>query len=105
MSMMAVDNMDDVSDAGCQSETNQVIIVSYPQYCRYRAMMKRLDLPNGGMESHAHLELAVVRAVGGLSSSLAVVDCGRRFHVMFCRSAVSHPEVETHEFRRDYLGM
>jgi len=70
-------------------------------------MCKRLSLSQGQAQSStllASLELAIVKAVGGVSTALTLTDSGRQFQVMFCRSAVSHPDIESHHFRRDSLG-
>ena len=71
-----------------------MIIVSYPQYCRYRTIMKRLE-----KVTDKWLKNAIVLAIGGFS----VDKPGSR--VLFCRNTCDIQELEEHEYRMDSLGI
>ncbi|CAG5121491.1 unnamed protein product, partial [Candidula unifasciata] len=84
-------NMDSVCDSACSGAAN-VLVLTYPKYCRYRAMQKRLE----GAENHwAHL--AVVAAIGGLSGN------GSGCRIMFCRETFSQVEYEELSMRMDHM--
>ncbi|XP_018331951.1 AT-rich interactive domain-containing protein 5B, partial [Agrilus planipennis] len=70
-----------------------VVILSYPQYCRYRAMMKRLD----GVEQE-FLNNLRVKVLGGFASSK------RNTRVLFCRDTFDYPELEGHELLCNHLA-
>ena len=73
--------------------TSQVVIVNYPQYCRYRAVLKRLD----GCKDH-WLRSVLVGALGGITT------VGEKTRVLFCRDSFEHPIIQEHELRQDHLG-
>ena len=81
--------------------SSSVIILSYAQYCRYRAVQRRLEtVPgNSGCDAGARLNDTVLQAIGRPSASVGAVA-----RVMFCRSTFSHPDLDEHEFRRDLLS-
>lgn len=70
-----------------------VLILSYPKYCRYRAMMKRLE----NVEND-HLKLKIINALGGF----AVVS--RNTRILFCRDTFDYPELEGHELLCNHLA-
>ena len=81
--------------------SSSVVVLSYPQYCRYRAARRRLETaPSGGGRDAPRRDRlisdAVLRAVGMHGPAPAS-------RVMFCRSTFVHPDVDHHEFRRDLL--
>jgi len=87
-----------------RSSSWSVVILSYPQYCRYRAVQRRLEMlpastAGGGMVAQSRLTDTILRAIGRPSS---VANVAR---VMFCRATFCHPELDEHEFRRDLLSM
>ncbi|CAL1538842.1 unnamed protein product [Lymnaea stagnalis] len=67
-------------------------ILSYPKYCRYRAMRKRLE----GCENQ-WLHLAIVVAIGGFSGRAP--GC----RVMFCRETFEQSELDTWDLRMDHM--
>lgn len=70
-----------------------VVILSYPQYCRYRCILRRLEsCPNQWLKN------AVISAIGGFTVQ------NPRARVMFCRNTMDHPLLEDHSFRLDHLG-
>ncbi|XP_025096634.1 uncharacterized protein LOC112565410 isoform X2 [Pomacea canaliculata] len=70
-----------------------VIVMSYPQYCRYRAVLKRLETV-----TDKWLKNALVMAVGGFA-------CQKRgVRVMFCREVCDYPELDDLDFRMDHLA-
>lgn len=70
-----------------------VIILSFPKYCRYRAMMKRLE----GVEN-VYLKYKIVNALGGFY----VLHPNTR--VLFCRDTFDYPELEGHELLCNHLA-
>ncbi|KAK9878978.1 hypothetical protein WA026_003797 [Henosepilachna vigintioctopunctata] len=70
-----------------------IVILSYPRYCRYRAMMKRLE----GVENE-YLKYNIVKALGGFSFKF------KNTRVMFCRDTFEYPELEGHELLCNHLA-
>ncbi|CAH0559488.1 unnamed protein product, partial [Brassicogethes aeneus] len=70
-----------------------VIILSYPKYARYRAMMKRLE----SVEDD-YLKMKLVVALGGFSA------ISRDTRVLFCRDTFDYPELEGHELLCNHLA-
>lgn len=71
-----------------------VAVMSYPRYCRYRAIQKRLE----GCEDE-WLHLAAVIAIGGFSGKLP--GC----RVMFCRDTFYQAEIDDLDIRMDHMCM
>lgn len=70
-----------------------VIILSYPRYCRYRAMMKRLE----GVENE-YLRHKMVAALGGFTVT------SKNTRVLFCRDTFDYPDLEGHELLCNHLA-
>ncbi|KAJ8921969.1 hypothetical protein NQ315_008606, partial [Exocentrus adspersus] len=70
-----------------------VIILSFPKYCRYRAMMKRLE----GVEN-LYLKYKIVNALGGFYVSHP------NTRVLFCKDTFDYPELEGHELLCNHLA-
>jgi len=85
-----------VTKNGRRSSSSSVVILSYSQYCRYRAVQRRLETvpASGGCD----LNDTILQAIGRPASVDAVA------RVMFCRSTFCHPDLDEHEFRRDLLS-
>lgn len=79
------------SDTGDQRAP--IVIMSYPQYCRYRTVLKRVE-----SVVDIWLRNALVMALGGFSSP------ERGMRVMFCRDVCDYPELDDLEIRMDHLG-
>ncbi|KAJ8961447.1 hypothetical protein NQ318_014695 [Aromia moschata] len=78
----------------CREATGpHVIILSFPKYCRYRAMMKRLE----GVEN-LYLKYKIVNALGGFY----VINPNTR--VLFCKETFDYPELEGHELLCNHLA-
>lgn len=77
----------------CNNRGPSVIILSYPRYCRYRSVMKRLE----GVEDN-FLRHKLVNALGGFS----VPNCNTR--ILFCRDTFDYPELEGHELLCNHLA-
>ncbi|XP_048249464.1 AT-rich interactive domain-containing protein 5B-like isoform X1 [Haliotis rufescens] len=82
-----------IGDVGVPDSVQQVVIMSYPQYCRYRTVLKRLE---NMMDKW--LRNAIVSAIGGFSVR------SRNCRIMFCRETFYHPELEDFELRCDHLA-
>jgi hypothetical protein len=72
----------------------QVLILSFSQYGRYRALLKRLT----GVERR-WMHSSLVAALGGFTVKT------KRTHVLFCRDHFDYPELEEHPFLCNHLGM
>jgi hypothetical protein len=70
-----------------------IVIMSYPVYCRYRAMMRRLE-----GSSDAFFNSILVMAIGGFTT----LKAGMR--VMFCRLEFEFSDLEELEIHREDLG-
>ncbi|KAI8774909.1 AT-rich interactive domain-containing protein 5B [Biomphalaria glabrata] len=92
VSIEKLDNTDFGSDERTVSGAANLAVLSYPKYCRYRAMRKRLE----GCENE-WLHLAIVVAIGGFSGRAP--GC----KVMFCKETFLHSELETLDIRMDHL--
>lgn len=79
--------------AGEDNEDSSVLILSYPQYCRYRSMLKRIqDKPT------AILTDQFVLALGGI----AVIS--KNPLILYCRDTFDHPTLTENESICDEFG-
>ncbi|KAL3864538.1 hypothetical protein ACJMK2_006212 [Sinanodonta woodiana] len=75
------------------TSSTEVIIMSFSRYCRYRAMLKRLEkCPDKWLRN------TVVCAVGGFIANTS------NNRVLFCRDTYDHPDLEDFEQRCDHLA-
>ncbi|KAL1116029.1 hypothetical protein AAG570_005524 [Ranatra chinensis] len=75
-------------------ETNTgVVVLSYPRYCRYRGVLKRLE----GVHNK-WLRTGLVVALGGFTA-----PC-KNTRVLFCKDTFDYPELEGHELLCNHLG-
>lgn len=70
-----------------------VIILSYPRYCRYRAILKRLE----GVEDD-QLKHRFVNALGGIRVK------NDNTKILYCRDTFDYPELEGHELLCNHLA-
>lgn len=75
----------------CISQT-KVVVLSYPRYCRYRALLRRLE----GAEP-SWLCSSIAAALGGFTATPGT-------RVLFCRDTFDYPDLETHELLCNHLG-
>lgn len=74
-------------------EVSAVVVLSFPRYCRYRGVVKRLE----GV-ANKWLKNTLVVALGGF-----VVPC-RNTHILFCKDTFDYPDLEGHELLCNHLG-
>ena len=84
----------------CQSEnkvnalqtqgTSKIIILTFPAYCRYRALLKRLTV--------SYLSKTQVLALGG------IIATDRTTRIMFCRDCFHHPDLSKFELSGETKG-
>uniref|UniRef100_A0A8D2JTQ8 AT-rich interaction domain 5B n=1 Tax=Theropithecus gelada TaxID=9565 RepID=A0A8D2JTQ8_THEGE len=90
------DVLKEKADLGEDEEETNVIVLSYPQYCRYRSMLKRIqDKPSSILTDQFAL------ALGGI----AVVS--RNPQILYCRDTFDHPTLIENESicdEFDFLG-
>ncbi|XP_004583465.2 AT-rich interactive domain-containing protein 5B isoform X1 [Ochotona princeps] len=80
------DVLKEKADLGEDDEETNVIVLSYPQYCRYRSMLKRIqDKPSSILTDQFAL------ALGGI----AVVS--RNPQILYCRDTFDHPTLIENE--------
>uniref|UniRef100_K7B639 AT-rich interactive domain-containing protein 5B n=1 Tax=Pan troglodytes TaxID=9598 RepID=K7B639_PANTR len=80
------DVLKEKADLGEDEEETNVIVLSYPQYCRYRSMLKRIqDKPSSILTDQFAL------ALGGI----AVVS--RNPQILYCRDTFDHPTLIENE--------
>ncbi|XP_043460980.1 uncharacterized protein PB18E9.04c-like [Leptopilina heterotoma] len=76
-------------DASLQTK---VIVLSYPRYCRYRSLLRRLE----GSEP-SWLWTSIAAAVGGFTATPGT-------RILFCRDTFDYPDLETHELLCNHLA-
>ncbi|XP_048406910.1 AT-rich interactive domain-containing protein 5B isoform X1 [Stegostoma tigrinum] len=76
---------DDADDSGDADDT-KIIVLSYPQYCRYRTMLKRIQ-----NRSSSWLVNEFVMALGGI----AILNGSTR--ILYCRDTFDHPTLIENE--------
>lgn len=76
-----------------QDNQSRVVVLSYPRYCRYRALLRRLE----GSEP-SWLASSVAAALGGFTALPGT-------RVLFCRDTFDYPDLETHELLCNHLGL
>lgn len=75
-------------DDGCK-----VLVLSYPQYCRYRSVLARLrEQPSSLLIDHT------VLALGGIAA------LGRNTRILYCRDTFDHPALLQNESICDEFG-
>ncbi|KAI5940392.1 AT-rich interactive domain-containing protein 5B isoform X1 [Manis javanica] len=80
------DVLKEKADLGEDEEETNVIVLSYPQYCRYRSMLKRIqDKPSSILTDQFAL------ALGGI----AVVS--KNPQILYCRDTFDHPTLIENE--------
>ncbi|XP_045147207.1 AT-rich interactive domain-containing protein 5B isoform X2 [Echinops telfairi] len=80
------DVLKEKADLGEDEEETNVIVLSYPQYCRYRSMLKRIqDKPSSILTDQFAL------ALGGI----AVVS--KKPQILYCRDTFEHPTLIENE--------
>uniref|UniRef100_A0A667I5Z6 AT-rich interaction domain 5B n=1 Tax=Lynx canadensis TaxID=61383 RepID=A0A667I5Z6_LYNCA len=80
------DVLKEKADLGEDDEETNVIVLSYPQYCRYRSMLKRIqDKPSSILTDQFAL------ALGGI----AVVS--KNPQILYCRDTFDHPTLIENE--------
>uniref|UniRef100_A0A1B6JRH5 ARID domain-containing protein n=2 Tax=Homalodisca liturata TaxID=320908 RepID=A0A1B6JRH5_9HEMI len=70
-----------------------VVVLSFPRYCRYRGILKRLE----GVHNK-WLRTALVTALGGFT-----VPC-RNTRVLYCKETFDYPDIEGHELLCNHLA-
>lgn len=75
------------------TESPGVIVFSYPRYCRYRALLKRLE----GIQA-TWLRDSLVAALGGYAAPT------KNTRILYCKDTFEYPELEGHEFVCNHLA-
>ncbi|KAJ9598105.1 hypothetical protein L9F63_026790, partial [Diploptera punctata] len=76
------------------AEGSGVVVLSFPRYCRYRGIVKRLE----GV-ANKWLRNTLVIALGGFA-----VPC-RNTRILFCKDTFDYPDLEGHELLCNHLVM
>ncbi|XP_057367504.1 LOW QUALITY PROTEIN: uncharacterized protein LOC130688544 [Daphnia carinata] len=79
---------------GDATGSSNVLVLSYPAYCRYRSTLKRLE----GHNQTDYMRQAVVEAIGGRAAPLP------NTRVVFCKNTFDYPELEDHELLCNHLA-
>ncbi|XP_063543566.1 AT-rich interactive domain-containing protein 5B-like isoform X2 [Cydia strobilella] len=69
------------------AESPGVVVFSYPRYCRYRALLSRLEGIQGDW-----LRDSLVCALGGYAAPT------KNTRILYCKDTFEYPELEGHEF-------
>ncbi|CAH0599491.1 unnamed protein product [Chrysodeixis includens] len=75
------------------AEAPGVVVFSYPRYCRYRALLARLD----GLQAD-WLRDSLVAALGGYAAPT------NNTRILYCKDTFEYPELEGHEFVCNHLA-
>ncbi|CAH0698381.1 unnamed protein product [Spodoptera exigua] len=70
-----------------------VVVFSYPRYCRYRALIARLE----GIQA-SWLRDSLVAALGGYAAPT------KNTRILYCKDTFEYPELEGHEFVCNHLA-
>ncbi|XP_059044827.1 AT-rich interactive domain-containing protein 5B-like [Achroia grisella] len=70
-----------------------VVVFSYPRYCRYRALLSRLEGIQGDW-----LRDSLVAALGGYAAPT------KNTRILYCKDTFEYPELEGHEFVCNHLA-
>lgn len=81
------------SFSGEEEKDVNVLILSYPQYCRYRSMRKRIQ----GKPSSVQADQFVL-ALGGVAA------ISQRSQILYCRDTFDHPTLVENESVCDEFG-
>ncbi|XP_046450396.1 uncharacterized protein LOC124198559 isoform X2 [Daphnia pulex] len=76
------------------ASSSNVLVLSYPAYCRYRSTLKRLE----GHNQTDYMRQAVVEAIGGRAAP------SPNTRVVFCKDTFDYPELEDHELLCNHLA-
>ncbi|XP_069363542.1 AT-rich interactive domain-containing protein 5B-like isoform X2 [Maniola hyperantus] len=74
-------------------EAPGVVVFSYPRYCRYRALLARLE----GIQAD-WLRDSLVAALGGYAAPT------KNTRILYCKDTFEYPELEGHEFVCNHLA-
>ncbi|XP_068625762.1 AT-rich interactive domain-containing protein 5B-like [Battus philenor] len=75
------------------AESPGVMVFSYPRYCRYRALLARLE----GIQAD-WLRDSLVAALGGYAAPT------KNTRILYCKETFEYPELEGHEFVCNHLA-
>ncbi|XP_060809112.1 AT-rich interactive domain-containing protein 5B [Amyelois transitella] len=75
------------------AESPGVVVFSYPRYCRYRALLSRLE----GLQAD-WLRDSLVAALGGYAAPT------KNTRILYCKDTFEYPELEGHEFVCNHLA-
>jgi len=96
-----------VGEKDATADDDEVLIVSFPRYCRYRAALRRLATDDDYDRSPPSVVDALsprLLAAVGLGADLPPPSAVSTVRVLFCRATVAHPVLQKHAFRLDELG-
>ena len=79
--------------AGEGGDQKRAVVLSYPQYCRYRSVLARLRERPPSL-----LTQQVVLALGGIASLTS------NTHILYCRDTFEHPTLLDNESVCDEFG-
>lgn len=76
-----------------EEDGRKVLVLSYPQYCRYRSVLARLrEQPSSLLIDHTVLALGGIAALGGST------------RILYCRDTFEHPTLLQNESICDEFG-
>lgn len=79
--------------SGQEEDGRKVLVLSYPQYCRYRSVLARLrEQPSSLLIDHTVLALGGIAALGGST------------RILYCRDTFEHPTLLQNESICDEFG-
>jgi hypothetical protein len=76
-----------------ENQSPRIIVLSFPRYCRYRAILKRLE----DVED-VWLRNTLIQHLCGFAATTP------NTRIMFCKDTFDYPELETHELLCNHLA-
>lgn len=79
--------------SGQDEDEQKILVLSYPQYCRYRSVSARLAEPSSSLLiNHTVLALGGIAALDG------------HIQILYCRDTFDHPTLLENESICDHFG-
>jgi hypothetical protein len=83
--------------SGDVSSSSSVVVLSYPRYCRYRALLSRIEGKENEWMNKESVQLAI--------NSLGIPTTTNQLNILFCRDTFEHEALLQNDLNCDHLGI
>jgi hypothetical protein len=83
--------------SGDVSSSSSVVVLSYPRYCRYRALLRRIEGKENEWMNKESVQLAI--------NSLGIPTTTNQLNILFCRDTFEHEALLQNDLNCDHLGI